>query len=267
MQSTPSTQSLLVNNSTGEQTIWIVAAVLMFIVIVVFGLITLILIRRRPRSHHDYDCIPRHFFSTKRSKYMAPNPEDMVGGDKVTICIAHTADLPPEYHNFDSVLRSILEQYFNAEVILFTGDLSDEETYKNCDYVVVLYSPNLLITYCLFLRNPEEVPMEQMRDKAVLDLLLTPQPSSTPAVLFVAFENIALRNVNDLVSKNSSLAIFRFPNDLRRFLAELYRKGSNLTLKQSMTYFEGGPLKTPLMDAMSKVTSITDSGLGGGNWL
>ncbi|XP_067940797.1 uncharacterized protein [Watersipora subatra] len=146
---------------------------------------------------------------------MAPNPEDMVGGDKVTICIAHTADMPPEYRNFDSVLRSVLEQYFNAEVILYTGDLSDEKTYKNCDYVVVLYSPNLLITYCLFLRNPEEVPMEQMRDKAVLDLLLTPQPSSTPAVLFVAFENIALRNVNDLVSKNSSLAIFRFPNDLR----------------------------------------------------
>ncbi|XP_067940401.1 uncharacterized protein [Watersipora subatra] len=194
---------------------------------------------------------------------MAPNPEDMVGGDKVTICIAHTADLPPEYHNFDLVLRSVLEQYFNAEVILYTGDLSDEETYKNCDYVVVLYSPNLLITYCLFLRNPEEVPMEQMRDKAVLDLLLTPQPSSTPAVLFVAFENIALRNVNDLVSKNSSLAIFRFPNDLQRFLAELYHKGSNLTLKQSMTYFEEGPLKTPLIDAMFKVTSITDSGLGG----
>ncbi|XP_067941058.1 uncharacterized protein [Watersipora subatra] len=79
----------------------------------------------------------------------------------------------------------------------------------------------------------------------------------------VAFENIALKNVNDLISKNSSLAIFRFPNDLRRFLAELYHKGSNLTLKQSMTYFEEGPLKTPLMDAMSKVTSITDSGLGG----
>ncbi|XP_067940395.1 uncharacterized protein [Watersipora subatra] len=251
------------DTSTGEQTIGIVAAVLMFIVIVVFGLITFILIRRRRRLHHDYDCTPKLFFSTKRSNYMAPKPEDMVGGDKVTICIAHTADLPPEYRNFDSVLCSVLEQYFNAEVILYTGDLSDEETYKNCDYVVVLYSPNLLITYCLFLRNPEEVPMEQMRDKAVLDLLLTPQPSSTPAVLFVAFENIALRNVNDLVSKNSSLAIFRFPNDLRRFLAELYRKGSNLTLKQSMTYFEGGPLKTPLMDAMSKVTSITDSGLGG----
>ncbi|XP_067940403.1 uncharacterized protein [Watersipora subatra] len=292
------------DTSTGEQTIGIVAAVLMFIVIVVFGLITFILIRRRRRLHHDYDCTPKLFFSTKRSnymapkpegkqrdtstwllilkvkkeilvhgsqsgrwanrsQYMAPSPEDIVGGDKVTICIAHTADLPPEYRNFDSVLRSVLEQYFNAEVILYTGDLSDEETYKNCDYVVVLYSPKLLITYCFFLRNPEEVPMEQMRDKAVLDLLLTPQPSSTPAVLFVAFENIALRNVNDLVSKNSSLAIFRFPNDLRRFLAELYHKGSNLTLKQSMTYFEEGPLKTPLMDAMSKVTSITDSGLGG----
>ncbi|XP_067940148.1 uncharacterized protein [Watersipora subatra] len=260
IQSTsPSTQE----TSTGEQTIWIVAAVLMFIVIVVFGLIAFIFIRRRGRSHQDYSYTPKHFFSKKGSKYMAPNPEDMVGGHKVTICIAHTADLPPEYRNFDSVLRSVLEQYFNAEVILYTGDLSDEKTYRNCDYVVVLYSPNLLITYCFFLRNPEEVPMEQMRDKAVLDLLLTPQPSSTPAVLFVAFENIALRNVNDLVSKNSSLAIFRFPNDLRRFLAELYHKGSNLTLKQSMTYFEEGPLKTPLMDAMSKVTSITDSGLGG----